>query len=72
MIAFISAVLRLLDCTPDGWEVSARRRQIEVKEMAEALTAHACAVLLLAGAMTGLASVIVHVIRIVQAYGGGS
>lgn len=69
MIAFVLSVLRLLAFEDDGWRAAPRLRPIEISDIVEALAANACAVLLLAGTMTGLASVFVHLIRLAQAHG---
>lgn len=70
MIAFIYQVMRLLAFEDDDWNAPSRRRHVEASEMVEVLAANLWAVLLLAGTMTGLASIFVHVIRIIQAQGG--
>jgi hypothetical protein len=70
MMAFIYAVLRILSFEDEGSPAVPRRRQIEIDLMAEVLAANACAVLVLAGTMIGLASIFVHLIRFIQAYGG--
>lgn len=70
MIAFIYAVLRLLAFEEQGEQAVPRVRQIEIDMLTEALAANACAVMLMAGTMIGLASIFVHLIRFIQAYGG--
>lgn len=71
MMAFLYAVMRLLAFEKGVRNTAPRMRLVETTDMVEVLAANVCAVLLMAGTMIGLASIFVHIVRFVQALGGG-